>query len=70
VLQIDLGDLQVHAGMKHGFVLGINHPLRLVLVASAQALALVDVRVKAIIGVADAAIDQTITFHVSKRNRA
>ena len=70
VLQIDLGDLQIHADMEDGFVFGVNHPLRLVLVAKAKALALVEMRVKTIIGVADAAINQTIAFHISKRNRA
>ena len=57
VLQIDLRDLQVHADMKHGFILGVNESLRLGLVADAKALALVEVDVETIVRVADSAIN-------------
>ena len=70
VPQIDLGDLQIHAGVKDSFILGVNNPLRLDLVTDAKTLPLVGLRVKTIISVADAAINQTITFHIAKRNRA
>jgi hypothetical protein len=57
VLQIDLGDLQIHRHMADGFIAGVNEALGFVGVIDSQTLPLFGVGVETVIGIAVSAID-------------
>jgi hypothetical protein len=57
MLQIDLGDLQVHGHMTDGFIPGVNEALGFVGVIDSQALPLFGLGVETVISIAVSAMD-------------